>query len=751
MKPKRVLHVLKYYRPRYTGEGAFMERCAGYMQVISPELEHELLVTATVAPDRDPAACSPVSRIHYISKRPLSAWHQHAALALWFVRSIHRFSTVHVRTHADRYFLSYLLTRLSGRRIILSATLDDSVPVLVDQYRPKFRWLARRLLGLFNCFISVSPKLHNETSAVMPGKQCEMIPYGITMPDIRYNGRQAIRQRLGIPEEALVLIFVGGLQIRKDTLFLIDNLPPILRQYPDTILMLVGPEIEPAYVAKLRSRISELGIQGSIAFTGQVPDAHPYFQAADIMTFSSLREGFGMVVPEAQANCLPVVVRHLPGVNDLFVKDGETGFFFTDAAGYVSAVLKLAADPALRRQIGERARAFVRSTFGMVQVARRYLDVYGFPAPPRDIAEPSETEWDDVRLIGADSSIVNPRFHEPVCLAPTVPPLLITLIDAEESFDWRRKPFTRQSLDVSSMAAQQRSHRVFERYAVKPTYMVDYPVACQENGAAPLRELLASGQCDIGAQLHAWVTPPFEEDLTVPNSYSGNLPLAMEYRKIRYLTEAIETTFGVAPRIFRSGRYGAGVRTGDILKHLGYLADSSVMPGWSFRDQGGPDFIGMTTNPYWIDAAHTLLEIPGTSGSVGRWAEMSSALQRLHFSHLSERLYWPALSSRFGLMERIRLTPEGITIPEAKRLVRHMRNHGQSVFVLTYHTPSLQAGGSPYARTEQDVIRLLEWLDCFYDFFTREMKGQLVTWRDVRARVSAPASDMAQLPAALAA
>jgi hypothetical protein len=39
--------------------------------------------------------------------------------------------------------------------------------------------------------------------------------------------------------------------------------------------------------------------------------------------------------------------------------------------------------------------------------------------------------------------------------------------------------------------------------------MVDYPVASQAEGRAPLRELMQSGLCDIGAQLHPWVTPPF--------------------------------------------------------------------------------------------------------------------------------------------------------------------------------------------------------------------------------------------------
>jgi len=83
-------------------------------------------------------------------------------------------------------------------------------------------------------------------------------------------------------------------------------------------------------------------------------------------------------------------------------------------------------------------------------------------------------------------------------------------------------------------------------------------------------------------------------------------------------------------------------------------------------------------------------------------------------------------------MERIRLSPEGMTLDEAKRLVRHMAANGQRVFVLTYHSPSLEPGNPPYVRTPDDLRRFLDWLDGFYSFFREEMRGRPATWREVR-------------------
>ncbi|MBX9699213.1 MAG: hypothetical protein K2X74_07235, partial [Acetobacteraceae bacterium] len=63
--PRRILHVLKYYRPDFTGEGIFLERSSAVMQELAPEVEHELLVTHTPRPadPLDGAACSTLSRV----------------------------------------------------------------------------------------------------------------------------------------------------------------------------------------------------------------------------------------------------------------------------------------------------------------------------------------------------------------------------------------------------------------------------------------------------------------------------------------------------------------------------------------------------------------------------------------------------------------------------------------------------------------------------------------------------------------
>ena len=77
-----------------------------------------------------------------------------------------------------------------------------------------------------------------------------------------------------------------------------------------------------------------------------------------------------------------------------------------------------------------------------------------------------------------------------------------------------------------------------------------------------------------------------------------------------------------------------------------------------------------------------------------------------------------------GLVERITLTPEGISFDEQRRLTRALPRRGHRVFCFTYHSSSLAPGNTPYVRSEADLQVLLRRIDQYLDFFTREIGGR---------------------------
>jgi hypothetical protein len=316
-------------------------------------------------------------------------------------------------------------------------------------------------------------------------------------------------------------------------------------------------------------------------------------------------------------------------------------------------------------------------------------------------------------------------------LHPSGRPFLVVTIDTEEEFDWGR-PYDRASVGVSHVPALAAIDPLFARYGIVPTYLVDYPIASQDGGFKPLRDLAKAGRAEIGAHLHPWVNPPFDEQVSVRNSYPGNLPPALEHAKLARLTETIAQNFGVRPTVYRAGRYGVGQASAGILASLGYRIDSSVVPESDFRADGGPDFRHCGRAPHWVGQTLDLLEVPLTVGWCGQLRQGGQTLYRLINSPIGRGLRTGGILSRLGLFERIRLSPEGATLGELRRLTETLLAAGQGIFNFSFHSPSLAAGHTPYVRTRAELNRFRATMDGYFDYAVGQRGLRPITLSAVR-------------------
>lgn len=342
-----------------------------------------------------------------------------------------------------------------------------------------------------------------------------------------------------------------------------------------------------------------------------------------------------------------------------------------------------------------------------------------------------------------------PRAKDVIGFSPQDAPQLVVFVDAEEEFRWHT--YSPAAVSVRNIARQFLAQDILNEFGVRPTYLVDYPVAVQPEGFQPLKEMLDQGHCAVGAQLHPWVNPPIEEEITPRNTYAGNLPAILERAKIERLTAVIAQNFGVRPVVFKAGRYGAGPNTAAALLANGYRVDASVMPLTDFSADGGPDYSEAPAAPYWLDSDRRLLEIPTTVGLTGLLGGQSRRSAQTLFSPASATLRIPGALARCGLLERIRLTPEGFSLDEAKRLTLALLQRGQRLFVLSYHSSSLLPGGAPYVSTQADLSHFLGWLDGYLRFFFGPLSGRATTATeifDVARTVSAPEDKSTGLPIA---
>jgi hypothetical protein len=326
----------------------------------------------------------------------------------------------------------------------------------------------------------------------------------------------------------------------------------------------------------------------------------------------------------------------------------------------------------------------------------------------------------------------------PAQLAPGQRPVLLVIVDTEGEFAWDQ-PFNRNAIGTTSIASQPLMHaRVFDKFGIVPTYMVDWPVATTPSAVATLRTLLDAGRCEIGAHLHPWVSPPYEEALSDYNSYGGNLPRQLEYDKLRLLTETIADAFRAQPLAFKAGRYGLGPHTAESIASLGYGVDASVVPYSAFTADGGPDFRAFDEHPYWFRAGdRELLELPVTTGYCGWLRRFGPRLHDVAQKPWARRARVGGLLARSRALERVRLSPEVASGAEMRRVTGALLAGGCQVFSLTYHSPSMIPGHTPYVRTEADLERMIATVHDYCGWFRDEVGGEFMSLSQLRQALAA--------------
>ncbi|MDF8334387.1 polysaccharide deacetylase family protein [Novosphingobium cyanobacteriorum] len=293
-------------------------------------------------------------------------------------------------------------------------------------------------------------------------------------------------------------------------------------------------------------------------------------------------------------------------------------------------------------------------------------------------------------------------------------PRFIVTVDTEEEFDWG-KPFERTGHSLDHVPRLAKFQQFCEGFGVCPIYLIDYPVATDPQAVEAIGAAVAEGRAEIGVQLHPWVSPPHEEEVNIHNSFAGNLPPELERAKFRKLRDEIETAFGRPPLIYRAGRYGVGPSSGQMLADHSIAIDTSVRARFDYSSHGGPNFRDHPVRPWWIDRRQGLMELPLTTVFWGLLRQQGPLLYPAMWRVPRLR----GALARAGLLERIPLTPEGVSVEEAIKGIDMALDEELPVLVFSFHSPSLRPGHTPYVRDEDELDALYDWWRTVFAYLAR--------------------------------
>lgn len=245
-----------------------------------------------------------------------------------------------------------------------------NVRVIIDPER------ARRFRVVENGrIVSVSKAIQESVGLSDPAK-IRTIYVGVKRPNF-FAADEDLLSRLKIPKQSGKRVgFLGRLSEVKGPHFLIDAIPFVLNEFPDTIFIFIGGG-EKDFVEQLRSRIEKLAVAKNIVFTGRLEFGARYLKLLDLFVVPSLREPLGRVTVEAMYAGLPVVGTDSGGTPEIIEHD-RTGRLVPPCRPEPLAqeILFYLKNDRLRKEHGEVGRQRATELFDITNCARRTEELY---------------------------------------------------------------------------------------------------------------------------------------------------------------------------------------------------------------------------------------------------------------------------------------------------------------------------------------------------------------------------------------
>ncbi len=189
------------------------------------------------------------------------------------------------------------------------------------------------------------------------------------------RSRGEVRRELGLADDEVAFATVARLFHRKGHADILAAAPAILAANPQVRFVFIGDGI---LRAALIAETERLGVRHAFHFVGLVPpDRIPeLLNAVDAVVHPSLREGLARVLPQALLVGRPVVSYDVDGAKEIVIP--ETGVLLRpqDIPGLTAAVLRLAADPALRDAMGREGRRRFTHQFRQETMTDQLRDLY---------------------------------------------------------------------------------------------------------------------------------------------------------------------------------------------------------------------------------------------------------------------------------------------------------------------------------------------------------------------------------------
>jgi glycosyltransferase involved in cell wall biosynthesis len=325
--------------------------------------------------------------LHGIPKRRRFDWTTMRRLAA-IIRT-HQIDVVNAH-HFMPCFYAYYGTKIANRARLVYTEHSEA-----DVLAARGRWqtIGGCMLRASDVAIGISPRVSQtlQSHFGLNPRSIHTIENGV---DVRVFGdgaidRDILRQQLGFSAQDVIIGTVANFRRNKNHVFLLKAFNEVAQRRPDVKLVLVGqgfpgdPENSEQEIARF---IQSVGLSRSVRMLGYRSDVHDLLRMLDVFCLVSYKEGLPLSLIEAMASGLPVVGTDIEGIRAV-VEPETNGLLASpdDIPGLVSALHRLAADPALRQRMGQAARRRATEKYSLTRCVQETQDLFLSLVPDRTL------------------------------------------------------------------------------------------------------------------------------------------------------------------------------------------------------------------------------------------------------------------------------------------------------------------------------------------------------------------------------
>jgi len=237
---------------------------------------------------------------------------------------------------------------------------------------------SRRILEDADQVICVGQSEMEKARAELSHERVAYLPNGVDFAKFATGDGAAFRRRHRIAENTFLVLGVGRIDAQKNQLLLVDAFARFRARQPNAALILLGPETQPDYAARIRDAIAAHNLGDCVSLLPGLrnddPDLVNAYHACNVFVLPSMHEPFGIVVLEAWSAGRPVIVNHVGGLKAL-VRHSQNGLFINPTAGGTASELaaqlgQLATNPLLARALAKAGRDEAFSRYDWSRIAK---------------------------------------------------------------------------------------------------------------------------------------------------------------------------------------------------------------------------------------------------------------------------------------------------------------------------------------------------------------------------------------------